>query len=94
MNEEALRVPRSLQHSDLRTTRSLEAPFYKPAEDSEEMKYLHERREALGGYLPQPPRQSPNPLEIPAARRCSSNSQLEGHRRPRDVDHDGLRAHA
>ncbi|WP_290871056.1 pyruvate dehydrogenase (acetyl-transferring), homodimeric type [Aquabacterium sp.] len=28
-------------------------PFYKPAEDSPEMKYLHERRKALGGYLPQ-----------------------------------------
>jgi pyruvate dehydrogenase E1 component len=27
-------------------------PFYKPAEDSPEMKYLHERRKALGGYLP------------------------------------------
>ena len=28
------------------------APFYKPAEDSPEMRYLKERREALGGYLP------------------------------------------
>ncbi len=28
------------------------APFYKPAEDSHEMKYLKERREQLGGYLP------------------------------------------
>jgi pyruvate dehydrogenase E1 component len=27
-------------------------PFYKPAEDTPEMRYLHERREALGGYLP------------------------------------------
>ncbi len=29
-----------------------EAPFYKPYEDSKEMKYLQERRSALGGYLP------------------------------------------
>ncbi len=29
-----------------------EAPFYRPAEDSEEMKYLRERRAALGGYVP------------------------------------------
>ena len=29
-----------------------ELNFYKPAEDSEELKYLRERREALGGYLP------------------------------------------
>ncbi len=28
-------------------------PFYKPADDTPEMKYLHERRKALGGYLPQ-----------------------------------------
>jgi len=28
-------------------------PFYVPPADSPEMKYLHERRKALGGYLPQ-----------------------------------------
>jgi pyruvate dehydrogenase E1 component len=28
-------------------------PFYKPADDTPEMRYLHERRKALGGYLPQ-----------------------------------------
>ena len=27
--------------------------FYKPADDSAEMRYLHQRRQALGGYLPQ-----------------------------------------
>ncbi len=27
-------------------------PYFKPADDSPEMKYLHERRKALGGYLP------------------------------------------
>jgi len=27
-------------------------PFYKPADDTPEMQYLHERRKALGGYLP------------------------------------------
>ena len=30
-----------------------EVPFYKPAADSEELEYLHARRKALGGYLPQ-----------------------------------------
>jgi pyruvate dehydrogenase E1 component len=29
-----------------------EIPFYKPADDTPEMRYLHERRKALGGYLP------------------------------------------
>ena len=38
--------------------------YYKPAEDSEEMKYMHARREALGGYLPER-QQKGAPLEIP-----------------------------
>ncbi len=29
-----------------------EAPFYKPEDSSPELRYLHERRAALGGYLP------------------------------------------
>ena len=29
-----------------------ELPFYKPADDSPEIKYIHERRKRLGGYLP------------------------------------------
>lgn len=29
-----------------------EAPFYKPPENSMEIQYLHERRRALGGYVP------------------------------------------
>lgn len=29
-----------------------EVPLFKPADDSPEMKYLHERRQALGGYNP------------------------------------------
>ncbi len=30
-----------------------EAPFYRPAEDSDEMKYLRQCREVLGGFVPQ-----------------------------------------
>jgi pyruvate dehydrogenase E1 component len=41
-----------------------DAPFYKPADDSPEIRYLHERRKALGGYLPQRRRES-EPSEIP-----------------------------
>jgi len=40
------------------------APFYKPAEDSEELKYMRERREQLGGYLPAR-RTEAAPLQIP-----------------------------
>ena len=41
-----------------------EAPFYKPPDDSPEIRYLHERRAALGGYLPSR-RPSAKPLAIP-----------------------------
>ena len=51
-------------------------PFYKPADDTPEMKYLHERRKALGGYLPQAPRQGRRAAHGAArstpSRRCSS----------------------
>jgi len=41
-----------------------EAPFYKPPDDSPEIRYMHERRQALGGYLPARRRSAPA-LEIP-----------------------------
>jgi pyruvate dehydrogenase E1 component len=41
-----------------------EVPFYKPADDSPEMKYLRERVAAMGGSLPQR-RQKATPLAIP-----------------------------
>ena len=40
-------------------------PYFKFDEDSEEMKYLRERREALGGYLPSRREQAEEQLEIP-----------------------------
>ena len=41
------------------------AKYYRPADDSAEMKYLQERRKALGGYLPQ--RQThAAPLKVPS----------------------------
>ncbi len=43
-----------------------ELPFYKPDESSAEMKYLHETRRALGGYLPQRRRASGEALPVPA----------------------------
>ncbi|MFC0348285.1 pyruvate dehydrogenase (acetyl-transferring), homodimeric type [Undibacterium danionis] len=42
-----------------------EIPFYKPADDTPEMKYLHERRAALGGYLPQRRQQADEQLVVP-----------------------------
>jgi pyruvate dehydrogenase E1 component len=42
-----------------------ELPFYIPADDSPEMKYLHERRKALGGYVPQRRRKADKAPEVP-----------------------------
>jgi pyruvate dehydrogenase E1 component len=39
-------------------------PFYRPPEDSPEMQYLHERRRALGGYVPTR-RTDAEPLDVP-----------------------------
>jgi len=36
-----------------------DAPFYKPSEDSQEAKYIKERREALGGCVPSRPVEAP-----------------------------------
>jgi pyruvate dehydrogenase E1 component len=42
-----------------------ELPFYIPPPDSPEMKYLHERRKALGGYLPQRRRKADQAPAVP-----------------------------
>jgi pyruvate dehydrogenase E1 component len=41
-------------------------PFYKPADDTPEMKYLHERRKALGGYLPKRRVKSDESFTVPS----------------------------
>ena len=52
LNEDELRSFRSRFGIPLDDNIVSEAPFYKPAEDSEEIRYLKERRAELGGYLP------------------------------------------
>ncbi len=43
---------------------AMKAPFYRPAEDSEEIKYLKKRRNELGGFLPKRQEKS-DPLKAP-----------------------------
>ncbi len=43
----------------------VDAPFYRPKEDSEEYRYLVERRKALGGFLPER-KVTAVPIEIPS----------------------------
>ena len=52
LGDAALRRFRDRNRIPIPDERIHEAPFYKPAEDSPELRYLHERRAALGGYLP------------------------------------------
>jgi pyruvate dehydrogenase E1 component len=52
LNEQELREFRSRFGIPISDEDVAKAPFYKPPEDSEEMKYMHERRKKLGGYVP------------------------------------------
>ncbi len=43
-----------------------ELPYYKPADDTPEMTYLHERRQALGGYLPKRREKADESFTVPS----------------------------
>ncbi|RLS79460.1 MAG: pyruvate dehydrogenase (acetyl-transferring), homodimeric type, partial [Planctomycetota bacterium] len=64
LNEDELRAFRSRFGIPISDDEVAKAPFYRPAEDSEEMRYLRERREALGGYVPTRPLDPPR-LQTP-----------------------------
>ncbi len=52
LGEEALKKFRDRYRIPIPDDKIAEAPFYKPDENGPEIRYLHERREALGGSLP------------------------------------------
>ena len=64
MGEQALKAFRDRFNIPISDDKMAEAPFYRPPEDSPEIQYLKERREALGGYLPAR-RRTAAPLEVP-----------------------------
>jgi pyruvate dehydrogenase E1 component len=53
LNEDELREFRTRFSIPISDEEVSKAPFYRPPDDSPEIKYLHERRKALGGYIPQ-----------------------------------------
>ncbi|MBU1692656.1 MAG: pyruvate dehydrogenase (acetyl-transferring), homodimeric type [Verrucomicrobia bacterium] len=53
LNEEELREFRSRFGIPISDAEIAKVPFYRPPEDSPEIRYLQERRKALGGYLPE-----------------------------------------
>lgn len=64
LNEQELREFRTRFGIPISDERVEEAPFYRPPEDSPEMKYMRDRRKQLGGSVPAR-NNDPVPLEVP-----------------------------
>ncbi|HZZ82400.1 MAG TPA: pyruvate dehydrogenase (acetyl-transferring), homodimeric type [Gemmataceae bacterium] len=64
LNEDELRAFRARFGVPIGDDKIDETPFYKPPEDAPEMRYMRERREELGGFLPERRGKAPS-LEIP-----------------------------
>ncbi|MCU7860331.1 MAG: pyruvate dehydrogenase (acetyl-transferring), homodimeric type, partial [Candidatus Thiodiazotropha sp. (ex Lucinoma kastoroae)] len=75
MGEAALKAFRDRFNIPISDDQIGAAPFYKPPADSPEMKYMHEHRETLGGFLPQR-RTKLDPLQVPSL--DSFKALLEG----------------
>jgi pyruvate dehydrogenase E1 component len=65
LDDEAIRQMRDRFNIPIPDDQLAEIPFFKPADDAPEMQYLHERRKALGGYLPQRRPQADEKLAVP-----------------------------
>src|SRR5690606_6803096 len=65
LDDEAVREMRDRFSLPIADEHLPDVPFYKPADDAPEIKYLHERRKALGGYLPQRRTQADEKLPVP-----------------------------
>jgi pyruvate dehydrogenase E1 component len=53
LDDEALKAFRDRFNIPVSDQDIAQLPYYRPAEGSEELQYLHQRRQSLGGYLPQ-----------------------------------------
>ncbi|HWP12835.1 MAG TPA: pyruvate dehydrogenase (acetyl-transferring), homodimeric type [Ramlibacter sp.] len=65
MSDEDIRAFRDRFSIPIPDEKLAEIPFYKPEENTPEMKYLHERRHALGGYLPERRVKADEQLNVP-----------------------------
>jgi len=65
LTDEAVREMRDRYSIPIPDDKLADIPFYKPADDAPEIKYLHERRAALGGYLPARRMQADEKLTVP-----------------------------
>ena len=88
MGETVLRAFRDRFSIDVPDERIPEVPFLPLAEGSKEHAYLHERRAALGGYLPARRGRSTESLAGTAV--VGLRIPVEEHRRSGDFHHDGV----
>ncbi len=65
LDDEAIREMRDRFGIPIPDDQLHEVPLFKPSDDAPEIKYLHERRKQLGGYLPQRRRKADEVLPIP-----------------------------
>jgi len=79
IDDEGLKAFRDRFHIPVSDEDLVKLPYARPAEDSEELKYLRERRAALGGPLPQR-RANAEPLVVPALQVFEALLQGSGDR--------------
>ncbi|MGE0115103.1 MAG: pyruvate dehydrogenase (acetyl-transferring), homodimeric type [Steroidobacteraceae bacterium] len=79
LDDQALKEVRDRIGIDITDEQILNAPFQRLPEDSMEMKYLHERRTKLGGYLPRRRDVAP-PLKVPELSAFDTLLQSTGDR--------------
>ncbi len=79
MDEDSIRQFRDRFKVPIADEQLGEVPFYRPPEDSPEARYLRERREALGGYLPSRRAQA-EPLTIPPLETFKTQLESTGDR--------------
>ena len=66
LTDEDIKIFRDRFNIPIPDSQLADVPFYKPADDTPEMRYLHERREALGGYLPHRRTRADEHFTVPA----------------------------
>ena len=64
LNEDEIRLFRTRFGIPISDDEVAETPFYRPPDDSPEIQYIRQRRESLGGYVPQRQVTAP-PLDMP-----------------------------
>jgi pyruvate dehydrogenase E1 component len=66
LGDDDIRIFRDRFNIPIPDDKLAEIPFYKPEEHTPEMQYLHQRRKALGGYLPKRRPKADEQLKVPA----------------------------